>query len=114
MIEAARSWDTVRPSRRLGASTCRSTRMPISKNAAMIGRGARKDSSALIAASACQRTGNRKGLPLADRGWNRRFDDPIPLPDGGMLRTLREAGLLSINLGQTSVEEIMRETMTEI
>ncbi|MFO0889271.1 MAG: ATPase, T2SS/T4P/T4SS family [Isosphaeraceae bacterium] len=30
------------------------------------------------------------------------------------MRTLRESGLLSINLGQTSVEEIVRETMTEI
>ena len=30
------------------------------------------------------------------------------------MRTLREAGLMAISLGQTSVEEIMRETMTEI
>jgi type IV pilus assembly protein PilB len=30
------------------------------------------------------------------------------------MRTLRESGLLAINLGQTSVEEIVRETMTEI
>jgi type IV pilus assembly protein PilB len=30
------------------------------------------------------------------------------------MRTLREAGLLSIHLGQTSVEEVLRETMTEI
>ncbi len=30
------------------------------------------------------------------------------------MRTLRESGLLSIGLGQTSVEEIVRETMTEI
>ena len=30
------------------------------------------------------------------------------------MRTLREAGLLSIHQGQTSVEEILRETMTEI
>ncbi len=25
-------------------------------------------------------------------GWSRTFDDPIPLPDGGELRTLRDAG----------------------
>jgi len=25
-------------------------------------------------------------------GWDRRFHDPIPLPDGGALRTLRDAG----------------------
>jgi hypothetical protein len=24
--------------------------------------------------------------------WSRAFDDPIPLPDGGEIRTLREAG----------------------
>jgi hypothetical protein len=26
-----------------------------------------------------------------DKGWSRTFDDPIPLPDGGELRTLRDA-----------------------
>lgn len=26
------------------------------------------------------------------RGWKRRFDDPIPLPDGRQLVTLRDAG----------------------
>jgi hypothetical protein len=26
------------------------------------------------------------------RGWDRAFDDPIPLPDGRELRTLRDAG----------------------
>ena len=30
------------------------------------------------------------------------------------MRTLRESGLMAINLGQTSIEEIVRETMTEI
>jgi hypothetical protein len=28
---------------------------------------------------------------MASKGWSRRFDDPIPLPDGGKLATLREA-----------------------
>jgi hypothetical protein len=28
----------------------------------------------------------------ADRGWKRRFDDPIPLPDGRQLVTLKDAG----------------------
>ena len=27
----------------------------------------------------------------ADRGWQRKFDDPIELPDGTQLNTLREA-----------------------
>jgi hypothetical protein len=29
---------------------------------------------------------------LADRGWQRRFDEPIPLPRGRQLVTLEEAG----------------------
>src|SRR2546430_10831741 len=30
--------------------------------------------------------------PVADRGWQRRFDDPIPLSRGRQLVTLRDAG----------------------
>jgi hypothetical protein len=29
---------------------------------------------------------------MPDKGWHRTFDDPIPLPGGGDLRTLRDAG----------------------
>jgi hypothetical protein len=29
---------------------------------------------------------------VADRGWKRRFDDPIPLPRGRQLVTLEDAG----------------------
>jgi hypothetical protein len=29
---------------------------------------------------------------MSDKGWHRTFDDPIPLPGGGELRTLRDAG----------------------
>ena len=28
---------------------------------------------------------------MADKGWQRQFDDPIDLPDGTRLNTLREA-----------------------
>jgi hypothetical protein len=28
---------------------------------------------------------------MAEAGWQRRFDDPILLPDGGSLHTLRDA-----------------------
>jgi hypothetical protein len=31
------------------------------------------------------------GAPVANRGWKRRFDDPIPLPRGRQLVTLRDA-----------------------
>jgi hypothetical protein len=30
---------------------------------------------------------------VLDRGWNRQFDDPIPLPNGSKLVTLRDAAL---------------------
>jgi hypothetical protein len=30
-------------------------------------------------------------MPTA-KGWKREFDEPIPLPDGGELRTLLDAG----------------------
>lgn len=30
---------------------------------------------------------------MSDRGWGRPFDDPIILPDGRALATLRDAGL---------------------
>ena len=29
---------------------------------------------------------------MSERGWSRTFDDPIDLPGGGELRTLRDAG----------------------
>jgi hypothetical protein len=29
---------------------------------------------------------------MPDRGWSCAFDEPIPLPDGGELRTLIDAG----------------------
>jgi hypothetical protein len=28
---------------------------------------------------------------MLERGWHRAFDDPIPLPNGGELHTLRDA-----------------------
>jgi hypothetical protein len=28
---------------------------------------------------------------MPDKGWHRTFDDPIPLPSGGELLTLRDA-----------------------
>jgi hypothetical protein len=28
----------------------------------------------------------------SDKGWSHRFNDPIPLPGGGEISTLREAG----------------------
>jgi hypothetical protein len=31
-------------------------------------------------------------MRVADRGWKRRFEEPIPLPRGRQLVTLEEAG----------------------
>jgi hypothetical protein len=37
---------------------------------------------------------NASGAPaLADRGWKRAFDEPIPLPRGRELVTLKDAGI---------------------
>jgi hypothetical protein len=38
-------------------------------------------------------TGPRKAQSksVREKGWSRRFDDPVPLPGGGELKTLREA-----------------------
>jgi len=33
----------------------------------------------------------RDGTRVADRGWKRRFEDPIPLPRGRQLVTLEDA-----------------------
>jgi hypothetical protein len=34
----------------------------------------------------------------ADKGWSRKFDDPIPLPRGRQLVTLKDAGNYIIKL----------------
>lgn len=31
-------------------------------------------------------------MPMPEKGWRRSFEDPVPLPDGGKLVTLRDAG----------------------
>src|SRR5271169_4138712 len=33
----------------------------------------------------------RNRMPMADRGWKRPFEDPIPLPRGRQLVTLKDA-----------------------
>jgi len=41
---------------------------------------------------------------VADRGWKRRFDDPIPLPRGRQLVTLEDAGRYITNLSRAEHE----------
>jgi hypothetical protein len=43
---------------------------------------------------------------VADKSWQREFEDPIPLPDGTQLRTLREA----ISYLAKAVPEFERDT----
>ena len=57
------------------------------------GLAPRGSSAASIAASACRRIGNgRCSAPVAELGWKRRFDEPIPLPRGRQLVALLDAG----------------------
>jgi hypothetical protein len=37
-------------------------------------------------------------MPVADPGWKRAFDDPIPLPRGRHLVTLEDAGRSTMRL----------------
>ncbi len=37
-------------------------------------------------------------MTLPDKGWSRTFFDPIPLPNGGELRILSDAGNYIANL----------------
>ena len=38
---------------------------------------------------------------MTERGWKRRFDEPIPLPRGRQILTLRDAGNYITKLGIT-------------
>ena len=40
---------------------------------------------------------------MADRGWSRRFDDPIPLPPGRQLVTPRDAALYITKLPKATL-----------
>jgi hypothetical protein len=46
--------------------------------------------------------GRRRAVHLmAARGWKRKFEDPIPLPDGRKLITLRDAAIFITSLPKT-------------
>jgi hypothetical protein len=52
---------------------------------------------------------NRHGALVADRGWKRRFDDPIPLSHGRQLVTLEDAGITELPKAEHEAEEWQAE-----
>jgi hypothetical protein len=67
---------------------------------------ANKEESASGGANVCRERG-RPGAPpqVMAKGWKRRFDDPIPLPDGRQLITLEDAGAYITDLPKAEHEE---------
>jgi hypothetical protein len=50
---------------------------------------------------------------VAERGWKRRFDQPIPLPRGRQLVTLKDAGNYITKLPQAEHEAPERQAAME-
>jgi hypothetical protein len=51
---------------------------------------------------------------MAPKGWKRPFDEPIPLPDGGELRTLLDAGRYVDKLPRSMHEREEWQTVMEV
>jgi hypothetical protein len=51
---------------------------------------------------------------MVDMGWHRTFDDPIPLPDGRVLKTLYDAGHYAAALPQALQERAEWQTAAEM
>jgi len=49
---------------------------------------------------------------MAGKGWQRRFDDPILLPDGRTLKTLRDAGTYITGLPAAEQKKTHWQTAT--
>src|ERR1700682_3599501 len=80
-------------SRKHGPYFCRNAPKPISSRGAINRHGLPRSTAASLAASVCRRTGGRSARHrciMAD--WTRKFDEPIPVPKGRRLVTLRDAG----------------------
>ena len=52
-------------------------------------------------------------MPTA-KGWSRQFDEPIPLPDGGELRTPLDAGRYVDKLPRSMHEREEWQTVMEV
>ncbi len=75
-----------------GACSCPTAPRPTLRHGAISGTGRPRSIAALIGTNGCRPTANRNGMRMAERGWKRRFDDPVPLPRGRSLVTLEDAG----------------------
>jgi hypothetical protein len=82
----------------------------IFRNGEISAIGLRKNIGASIAASACRMI----GAMVPDRGWKRPFDDPIPLPDGGELRTPLDAARYVDALPRSMHEREEWQTVMEV
>jgi hypothetical protein len=51
---------------------------------------------------------------MPDRGWSRAFDEPIPLPDGGELRTQLDAGHYVDKLPRSMQEREVWQAVMEV
>jgi hypothetical protein len=49
---------------------------------------------------------------MPDKGWHRRFDDPIRLPDGRQLVTLRDAGDYIVSLSKAEQNGTLERFMS--
>jgi hypothetical protein len=50
---------------------------------------------------------------MPDKGWSRTFDDPLPLPDCGELRTLRDAATYITKLPKREHDSLPWRVATE-
>jgi len=50
---------------------------------------------------------------MAEEGWQRRFEDPIPLPGGGELVTLLDAGYYIQSLSKAKQQQEAWQVATE-
>src|ERR1700738_3052803 len=110
----AATFDQAAPiSRPRGECFCRTAPRPIFRHGAIKRLGRLRCIAALIGMSACRRIGSRHGPPVADRGWKRPFDDPIPLPRSRQLVTLEDAGNYITKLPKAEHEAAEWQTAME-
>ncbi len=97
-------------SNRLGQCSWRSGPRPVFKSGAINRLRPQRNIVGSIGASGCRLT----GALVADRGWKRRFDEPIPLPRGRQLVTLEDAGTYITKLPKAEHEAAEWQAAMEV